>query len=158
MVRVISHFGYRSPCGPVAKVCSTRADATTSPFLKARWCSANWCLRLQPVCSMYTLGHPSHGVKQGHLQLFLVQFLLVSCYIVYFVQQTAICYIWGPNGLHVLSIVKIAAVVGVCLVWAVICQFPTYDNRNESACAWWQNLLSHSSWKTTYYIDMHQYL
>ena len=42
-------------------MCSARADAATSPFFRARLCSASRCLRLRPVCPMYTLEHPSQG-------------------------------------------------------------------------------------------------
>ena len=46
----------RSSGWPVSKVYSVRADAATSPFFRACRCSASWCLRVQPVCTMYTLG------------------------------------------------------------------------------------------------------
>ena len=42
----------------MSKVCSARADAATSPFFRAHWCSASWCLRVGPACPMYTLGQP----------------------------------------------------------------------------------------------------
>ena len=53
----------RSSGWPVSKVCSVRADAATSPFFRACWCSASWCLRVGPVCPMYTLGHLLHGME-----------------------------------------------------------------------------------------------
>ena len=45
--------GFAIPTHPLPHP-STRADV--SPF-KARQCSASQCLRVRPVCSMYTLAH-----------------------------------------------------------------------------------------------------
>ena len=53
----------RSSGWPVSKVCSARVDAATSPLFRACRCSASWCLRVQPVCPMYMLGHPLQGME-----------------------------------------------------------------------------------------------
>ena len=53
----------RSSGWPVSKVCSARADAATSSFFRALQCSASCCLRVWPVCSMYTLGNPLQGME-----------------------------------------------------------------------------------------------
>ena len=44
-------------------MCSARADATASSFLRACRCSASRCLRVRPVYPMYTLGHPLQGMQ-----------------------------------------------------------------------------------------------
>ena len=47
----------------VFKVCSARADAATSPLFRDHRCSASRCLRVWPICPMYTLGHPLQGIE-----------------------------------------------------------------------------------------------
>ena len=42
---------------PVDHTCSAKANAATSPFWSARWCSLRRGFRVLPDCPTYTLGH-----------------------------------------------------------------------------------------------------